>query len=165
MNPTLKSIKDYENLYLIKDGGIVFSLIRNKIKKDWHHRDGYRIIGLIKNKKRTVFYVHRLVAEAYLPKIEGKEFVNHKDGNKADNHVSNLEWVTKSENSKHSFEIGTQDNKGENHPMSLLNEQKVIEIRNRFILGFKRKELAEMYGVKRSTIEKIINRKLWKHIQ
>ena len=48
--------------------------------------------------------------------------------------------------------------------MSLLNEEKVIEIRKRFESGLKRKELAEMYGVKRSTIEKIINRKLWKHI-
>ena len=165
MNPSSKTIKDFENLYVINPDGSIFSLIRNKYLSSWKHRGGYRLIGLNNYSGRTYFYVHRLVAETFLPKIEGKDFVNHKDGNKSNNHVSNLEWVTKSENSKHSFEIGTQDNKGENHPMSLLNEQKVIEIRSKFNLGFKRKELAEMYGVKRSTVEKIINRKLWKHIQ
>lgn len=165
MNPSSKSIKDYENLYEINPDGTVISLIKGKIKKDWKQKDGYRLIGLFKNKVRTCFYVHRLVAEVYLPKIESKDFVNHKDGNKANNHVSNLEWVTKSENSKHSFEIGTQSNKGENHPMAQLNEEKVKDIRQKFATGqYKRKELAEMFGVKKNTIEKIINRKLWKHI-
>jgi len=165
MNPSSKQIAGYENLYEINSDGSVFSLIRNKFKKDWHHRDGYRLIGLTKNKKRTVVYVHRLVAEAFLPKVDGKDFVNHKDGNKANNDISNLEWVTKSENSKHSFEIGIQSNKGENHPMAQLNEEKVKDIRQKFASGnYKRKELAELFGVKKTTIEKVITRKLWKHI-
>lgn len=165
MNPSSKSIKDYENLYLIYPDGKVFSYLSNKFKKDWAQKDGYRIICLIKNKKRTFFYVHRLVAETYLPKIEGKDFVNHKDGNKANNDISNLEWVTKSENCKHSFEIGTQSNKGENHPQAILTEEKVKDIRQKFATGqYKRKELAELFGVKKNTIEKIIARKLWKHI-
>ena len=165
MNPTFKHIRDYENLYSISENAEVFSIQRNIIKKDWKHRDGYRLISLTKNKIKTYFYVHRLVADAFLPKIEGKDFVNHKDGNKANNNVSNLEWVTKSENCKHSFEIGLQSNKGESHPMAQLNEEKVKDIRQKFATGqYKRKELAQMFGMERTTIEKIINRKLWKHI-
>lgn len=58
---------------------------------------------LCKNGKRKNFTVHRLVANAFIPNIENKQEINHKDGNKQNNRVDNLEWVTKKENIKHSY--------------------------------------------------------------
>lgn len=55
-------------------------------------------------------YVHRMVAETFLDKEDGKDFVNHKDGNKKNNHVNNLEWCTRSENMQHAFENGLANN-------------------------------------------------------
>ena len=55
-----------------------------------------------------MYFLHRFIAEYFLPKVKGKEFVNHKNGNKLDNRLSNLEWCTKSENAIHSYKIGTQ---------------------------------------------------------
>lgn len=66
---------------------------------------GYLIVGLSKNGKRKNFYLHRLVAEAFIPNPENKPEVNHKKGNKYDNRACNLEWVTRSENQIHAKEV------------------------------------------------------------
>jgi len=65
---------------------------------------GYKCLPLYINKKPKMKYVHRLVAEAFLPQETGKIFVNHKDGNKSNNSVTNLEWCTKAENQKHAYD-------------------------------------------------------------
>ena len=104
MNPSSKSIKDYENLYIIFPDGKVFSYLSNKFKKDWAQKDGYRIIGLIKNKKRTCFYIHRLVAETYLPKIEGKDFVNQ-SLNEYEQHYEMLNGQCRRYNDEGDYEV------------------------------------------------------------
>ena len=63
----------------------------------------YEHLMLNKNKKKYNFYIHRLVANAFIPNPENKPEVNHKNGIQYDNNVSNLEWVTKSENCKHAY--------------------------------------------------------------
>lgn len=63
---------------------------------------GYLSVGIM----RKTFMVHRLVAKAFLPKVEGKNFINHKDGNKLNNHVDNLEWCTIKENNQHARDTG-----------------------------------------------------------
>lgn len=82
-------------------------IIRNSqgIRKTYVSR-GYEKIILTKNNKSTLFSVHRLVALHFVPNPHNKAFVNHKDGNKLNNHASNLEWVTKSENTYHAYETG-----------------------------------------------------------
>ena len=67
---------------------------------------GYKIVSLTVNKKRKNQYVHRLVATAFIENTKGKKEVNHIDGNKSNNNVSNLEWVTSKENKKHARENG-----------------------------------------------------------
>lgn len=71
---------------------------------------GYVRINLYSNNKRKNYFLHRLIAETFLEKPIGDLQVNHKDGNKLNNNVDNLEWVTPSDNQKHAFEHGL------NHP-------------------------------------------------
>ena len=71
-------------------------------------QNGYKLTKLRNKNKIVTAKVHRVVAEAFLPNTENKPQVNHKDGNKANNHVDNLEWVTASENIRHAKSLGLQ---------------------------------------------------------
>jgi len=90
-------VQDYSN-YLIYDNGVVFSKKRNKFMKPQKNQLGYERILLSKNGKQKRFSIHRLVALHYIPKIEGKNVVDHIDGNKLNNNVNNLRWTTIIEN-------------------------------------------------------------------
>lgn len=67
---------------------------------------GYKHLMLSKNKKKYNFYIHRLVAEAFIPNPENKPEINHIDGNKLNNNISNLEWCTRKENCQHAWKTG-----------------------------------------------------------
>ena len=101
-----KPIKDYENEYEISNYGEVKSLARNttkgKILKSFL-QNGYLRVMLSKNNKKRWYSIHRLVAETFILNSENKPQINHKDGNKLNNHVDNLEWCTASENIVHSI--------------------------------------------------------------
>ena len=99
-----KPIKDYDN-YSISNLGNVKNNTNNKLLKI-QKSSRYSTIGLNHNSKTNAFLIHRLVAQAYIPNPENKEQVNHIDGNKANNLLCNLEWMTQSENIQHSFDIG-----------------------------------------------------------
>lgn len=98
-------IKDYPN-YLVNRNGKVFSKKNNKFLSPNIHKTGYTKIVLCKDAKTKTFLVHRLVADAYLENRENKKTVNHINGIKTDNRLSNLEWANHSENIKHAFLIG-----------------------------------------------------------
>lgn len=105
-------------------------------------------------------FVHRLVAEMYIPNPENKPQVNHKDGNKTNNCVENLEWVTNQENRTHARQNGLQCC-GENCKWAKLNWDKVRFIReNKDTLSVN--ELKTMFGVSRTAIEWVIKGKSWK---
>ncbi len=100
-----KPIVGFSN-YMVASNGDVLSLSftssRNvRIVTPKRHPGGYRQVLLCKGKKRSYKYIHRLVAICFIDNPYSKEEVNHIDGNKSDNKVENLEWVTKSENSQH----------------------------------------------------------------
>jgi hypothetical protein len=97
----MRQIKD--NLdYLVTVEGRVFSLKTMRFMKTTKRPDGYVYVKIGSKTHR----VHRLVAQTYIPNPENKEQVNHMDGNKANNMLCNLEWMTQSENIQHSFDIG-----------------------------------------------------------
>lgn len=96
-----KEIPEYPN-YLITQDGKVFSKSHKKFLKLKKDGSGYMMINLYNNTIKKYALVHRLVAEIYIPKIQGKNIVNHKNKNKSDNRVENLEWVNESENMIHS---------------------------------------------------------------
>lgn len=99
----MREIKGYEGLYAVDADGRVFNLRTGKEKKPTIGNHGYLAVDLFKNGQRKTLLVHRLVAEAFIPNPHKKRTVNHKDGNKLNNRISNLEWATHSENHKHSF--------------------------------------------------------------
>ncbi len=117
-----RPVKDYEGIYEVSNLGKVKSidrvieynsgLCKSRNQKGTYTylavgRNGYHSASLWKNNKEMRFSVHRLVAQAFIENPENKKQVNHKDGNKINNHVSNLEWMTASENGKHRFsELG-----------------------------------------------------------
>jgi len=105
----MKFIKGFNNKYEIYEDGHIYSRKSHKfLKSHLQYKKGYLRVTLCKNNTQKMYFLHRFIAEYFLPKVKGKEFVNHKNGNKLDNRLSNLEWCTKSENAIHSYKIGTQ---------------------------------------------------------
>ena len=109
-----KDVVGYEGIYKVSSLGNIMSLARrtqnnmNKIDKVLvicqKHR--YLHVGLTKNKIEDTHSIHRLVATAFIPNPENKPQVNHKNGNKHDNRVKNLQWATRSENQQHAVDTG-----------------------------------------------------------
>ncbi|MEK4132027.1 NUMOD4 domain-containing protein [Solibacillus sp. FSL W8-0474] len=112
-NEVWKDVAGYENLYMVSDTGRVFSKKSGVVLKTPLDRYGYQKVSLYSNKKYKYTTVHRLVAKAFIPNPDNKETVNHKDGNKTNNHVSNLEWATSGENTRHAHKNGLIDYTGD----------------------------------------------------
>lgn len=124
MNKELwRDIKEYEELYEISSWGRV----RNKRTGDFlkNNIGKYPTVVLCKNKKQNTKRIHRLVAEAFLSKPQLE--VNHKNGNKKDNRLNNLEWVTCKENIKHAWENGLQVHTKQQVDMGKSNAIKVLQ--------------------------------------
>lgn len=99
-------IKDFEDYEITKSGQVINTRTGRTRALDFNKTVGYFQVDLYKRNKRTKHYIHRLVAQAYIPNPEGLPEVNHKDSDRTNNHVSNLEWVTSSGNSVHAIEAG-----------------------------------------------------------
>ncbi len=99
-----KKILDYPK-YRVSQDGRVYSDWSKKLMKISYNKD-YARVSLSKNKKNKSFSVHRLVAQLYKTKPEDKHIVNHKNGNRSDNSIENLEWCTQSENVQHAHDTG-----------------------------------------------------------
>ena len=118
-NEIWRDIKGYEGLYQISNLGRVKSLGRksysNVCLKDkilnpaLECKNGYKRVCLCKDGKEKRIKVHRLVAQAFIPNPDNKPIINHKDGNKINNSVENLEWCTYKENAQHAIKTGLID--------------------------------------------------------
>ncbi|KKN83082.1 hypothetical protein LCGC14_0303480 [marine sediment metagenome] len=102
MTLELKPVVGYEGLYSVDRMGSIYSH-RNKMKKRIPSKGRYYRIGLAKNGKSRTFSVARITAEAFIPNPENKPQINHKNLDKHDNRVENLEWCTKFENMAHAM--------------------------------------------------------------
>ena len=161
----MKDVCGYEGLYKVDENATVFSLRNNKLLKRMMFPSGYEYVHLCNGKGKTkLFRVHRLVAETFIPNPNNLPEVNHKDGDKLNNNVKNLEWCTNLENMRHSVETGLRNIKGENNPSAKLKVKDVINIRKEYIpksKEFGTVALARKYGVTNVMIGKIIRNECW----
>lgn len=121
-----KPIRGYEELYLIREDGEVFSIRRNRYLTLEITKAGYKRALLCKKQKEIKFLCHRLVASHFLPYYDLSLTVNHIDGNTQNNHYSNLEWCTQGENNTHAFRTGLKDNKHRYKPVINLTTGEVF---------------------------------------
>lgn len=127
----------------------------NRILAGSYHSDGY----VFTNIKGKQIPIHRFVASTFIPNPENKPEVNHKDGNKMNNSVENLEWVTRKENIKHAHDNNLQP-KGLATYTGKFTEEQREEIKSLWNSGkYSRRELAKKYGVSHTCINDIINNK------
>ena len=128
------------------------------------HYAPYQQVVLYENGKQKAKMIHRLVGEHFIPNPENKPQVHHKDIDVTNNNMTNLEWVTASENVKHTLSyrkkyVGVDNN------LTKLTNDKVLKIREMYSEGgITQKELAKMFGVTQPNIKEILKRRTWKHI-
>lgn len=169
-----RDIDGFENLYQISNMGRVLSLERSSVFKLGKHKKetevkvpskilvqssvrGYLALGLCKYGKYKQFKIHRLVAQAFIPNIENKPGVNHKNGIKTDNRVENLEWVTDYENKKHAKKNGLNfTGKRKVFKPRVLNKEIVKNIREDFENGMNQTNISKKYSISRSHIGRVI---------
>ena len=130
----------------------------------------YQVVKVCYKDRHEYVRIHKLVAIAFVEKVEGKNYVNHIDANKHNNRADNLEWVTQKENIIHARKMGLcSDTIGEQHHNSKLTEDDIRWIRenDKATNGGKmlRKEIAKTLGISVTTVTHIANRKTWKHIE
>jgi len=161
-NKTWKPIPGYEDRYLCSEGGEVFSLFCNKVKGKRLSNNGYFRVNLYKKCKQETALIHSVVARTFLGKrLEGMQ-INHKDGNKTNNHLSNLEYVTCKENINHAARIGLFNSVGENNPSCKLLESEVLDIQ--LMLNskkFEQQQIADKYQISKATISAIATGRVW----
>lgn len=179
-----KNIAGYEGYYQVSNQGTVRSL--NRVIKGrfyqgkllclmFNKKTGYVQVSLRKEGVQKNFRVHRLVAEAFLPKVKGKNIVHHIDNCKTNNCSNNLRWSTVKENSRLAQEQGLykpihlqkfQQAIGSKHGRAKLNENNVVIIR--YVLAKKlatQAKLAQLYNVSQSRISEINKGKIWGHVK
>lgn len=133
MEEVWKDIDEYEGLYQISSLGRVKSLKGNrkihlieKIILLSNTHNGYKSVSLSKNGKRKSFRVHRLVAKSFLENPLEKPYINHKDCNRTNNNINNLEWITQKENIKHSQKSDKGKFNNRNKPVAKCSNSGVI---------------------------------------
>ena len=153
--------------YKINERGDVFSPYRGwHTLKPYKIKKGYYRVHLMTSNGGKFFMIHRLVLEAFAP-IENSldKQVNHKDGDKSNNFLTNLEWCTQTENMEHSVRIGLRDNmpKGENASCNILTEDQVLQICEELQDPNRESyfKIGNRYGVSKHAIYDIKRKKSW----
>jgi len=168
-----KEIPGHDGRYSINEKGQVWSALSSKILSQ--HLDSQKkylqsLMMVVGRKAGLPRYIHKLVAFTWLdlPPGEigtkrGQYCVNHKDGNKMNNHVSNLEWITCDDNTRHAWQQGLNTQIGETSTSSKLSSKQVRSIRLRLINGESSGYIADEYSVSKGCIEKLRMYSNWKH--
>lgn len=170
-----KDILGFEGKYQVNEYGFVKSLERvvigDKISRFTSERilkptlagKGYLTVCLRDSKHTYKKYIHRLVAEAFVPKDSfSYNVVNHIDGDKTNNYYKNLEWCDYSRNNQHAYDSGLKS-RGADFYNARLSEQCIREIRAIGKDGTYQ-EIADRYGVAKATIRDVLMQRTWKHI-
>ena len=150
-------VKGYEGYYEVSNLGKVLSS-RGCMRVPTKSKLGYMRMNLSARGLARTFPVHRLVATAFLNNPEGKREVNHIDGDKTNNKVSNLEWCTSSENKYHAIQTGLLPVKrGADSNRAKLSNIEVEFLRYFVSKGFTQVEVADIFGISKSVTSNIVN--------
>lgn len=179
-NEIWKPVLGYEGIYEVSNLGRVKSnerevknsnnstrLIKSKILKPYTKEGRYKTVNLSINDLKKTQPIHRLVVEAFIKKIKKGLVVNHIDGDKHNNNLSNLEITTYSENNKHAHKLGLNyppKLKGEDSGKTYFSEDDVLKIRELRGKGLTFNEISKEFNCSISTIANIVYRRTWKHI-
>ena len=160
-----RQVRDWP--YAVNNRGEIYSSIRERLLTVIPNAQGYpRIrIGPYTRAFKT-FTVHILVAECWIGPRPCGMTINHKDGIKTNNHVSNLEYVSQGDNARHAYRLGLRHApQGESSCRSKLTGYQVKRIRREYVRGTtKQIDLADKYSVSQSLISMIILRQAWRHL-
>lgn len=152
------------DMYEISNMGKIKSKRKNKLMNLVEDSDGYLIICLHQNKKQFNKKVHRLIIEAFNGKSELE--VNHKDGNKKNNKLDNLEYCTMMQNQQHAWSTGLRKAKsGKDSHYAKLTEDQVRHIRELLIMDLSQASIARNFGISQSTVYKIKHKQIWKNLK
>lgn len=153
----------FNTTYVVRQDGNVISK-RGKVMKPKLTKNGYYDLNLyIAGEGKKTYRVNRLVALVYIPNPENKPFVNHIDGNKLNNSVENLEWVTHAENMEHA-RLTNLIKRGEDTPVSIYSTEQIEEVCAMMQAGYRNTEISESVGVGRYVIGEIRAGKSWLHV-
>lgn len=169
----IETIITYKNVnYIINTEGKIFSTKncgRGKYHQELKQRldgDGYWSVTVGDNQHRTRVRVHRLVALAFLPNPHNLPEVDHKDNNKCNNHVNNLQWITSFDNkSKIPFDVRSKSHQGNKNGRAKFTNEQICEIRKLYESGiYTISALAKKYQAGWSTISHIVKNETWAHV-
>lgn len=166
-----REVVGYEKFYQVSNFGRVKSFHQGKVRmmRPIKMSDGYCRVCFAVSKNKKSFPIHRLVASAFIPNPKNLPFINHKDGNKSNNFVENLEWVTEKENSQHAWKNGLCKKRyGAENPNAKFTEEQIKFIRENHKShdeNFGAVPLAKKFGVCADTISKIAYGKTYKNVK
>ena len=153
-----------EDCYMVFSNGTIFNKLTGYKLKPAKGDKGYLQVDL----NGTIYLMHRLVAESFIPNPLNKPCVNHINGYKTDNRAENLEWATHAENNQHAYDNGlTHAVCGERHYASKLTQDEVREIRKLYKTNkpeYSQANLARKYGVGPTTMHAIVHNKRYKEV-
>ena len=167
MERIFKPIIGFSNYFACNDGTIWKDCPHKGFyqRKPDYRKDGYLKCAIMQNGKTHYFLTHRLIALAFLPREHESMEVNHIDGNKQNNAVSNLEWVTRSQNIVHAYKfLGAPS--GCQRPNAKFTEEEIRFIRKKHSEGFKGTEIERMFNrkIRSQSISDIVLRKKYKYV-
>jgi len=156
----MKEVEGFENYSVTRLGQVWSNNVKRWLKPGLSGK-GYPQVILYKDSKGYAKFVHRLVGFAYVENPDNKPDINHKDGNRENNHYTNLEWVTKSENTQHAYDKGLMK-RGEEHNMAKLTQVQVDYIRQQYATGkYTYERLSKVFNISIPQIGQIVTRKKW----
>ncbi|AIW03217.1 HNH homing endonuclease [Bacillus phage Mater] len=155
------------DLYEVSNLGRVRNINTNAILSGAKNHKGYLRVCLTLDGAKKQYFIHKLVALAFIPNPENKPQVNHIKGLEKDNNrVDNLEWATRSENMQHAYETGLEVAKqGEDTNMAKLANKDVIAIKKLLVANVQQKEIAKRFDVSPVTISAIKTGYAWSHLE